>query len=148
MFAGTATLGISLHLNAASNIYIAGSDMQIEELGFSAQNNSLERAADTRGHSAFTSDVGFFASLLERPAPPVTRAENDRKPTLLAEVGNHVKTMEARLAKSLSSAKKGAAQDEFTQYPRELSNVVLTSQLLVKSLGKATQCIDKISNLQ
>ncbi|KAE9655863.1 type III secretion system rspB [Pseudomonas sp. PB105] len=34
------------------------------------------------------------------------------------------------------------------KYPNELSNTLFMSQILVKSLGKTTQCIDKICNLQ
>ena len=122
--------------------------MQIKELGFSAQHNSPEDAVGARGHSTSNTDIGFFTSLLERSALPVARADNSQRPTLLAEAGQHVKALESRLAHALKSTNKGADPDDFKQYPRELSNVVLTSQLLVKSLGKATQCIDKISNLQ
>ena len=122
--------------------------MQIKELDFSAQHNRLDEAFNTRSHPASTTDVGFFNSSLERSALPATRVGNEPGPTLLAEAGQHVKALESRLAHALKSTNKGADPDDFKQYPRELSNVVLTSQLLVKSLGKATQCIDKISNLQ
>ena len=122
--------------------------MQIEELGFSAQNHSLDNATTLQGRSASSTDIGFFTSLLERPAQPVARTGSEQGPTLLTEAGQHVKALESRLVKSLKSTNKGSDPDDFKQYPRELSNVVLTSQLLVKSLGKATQCIDKISNLQ
>ena len=122
--------------------------MQIKELGFPAQHNTPEDTTRTQGHSTSTTDIGFFTSLLEGSALPVSRANNTQKPSLLAEAGQHVKDLESRLAHALKSTKKGADPDDFKQYPRELSNVVLTSQLLVKSLGKATQCIDKISNLQ
>ncbi|MBO0492091.1 EscI/YscI/HrpB family type III secretion system inner rod protein [Pseudomonas sp. Marseille-Q1929] len=122
--------------------------MQIKELGFSAPHNSLEDTVGTRAHSTSTTDIGFFTSSLERSALPVARADNNQRPTLLAEAGQHVKALESRVAHALRSTNKGADPDDFKQYPRELSNVVLTSQLLVKSLGKATQCIDKISNLQ
>jgi hypothetical protein len=120
--------------------------MQIKELGVPAPHNNPEDAARTQGHSTSNTDIGFFTSLLERSALPVNRADTTQRPTLLAEAGQHVKDLESRLAHALKST--GADPDDFKQYPRELSNVVLTSQLLVKSLGKATQCIDKISNLQ
>lgn len=122
--------------------------MQIKELGFPAQHTNPEDAARTQGHSTTNTDIGFFTSLLERSALPVSRTDGTQRPTLLAEAGQHVKDLESRLAHALKATNKGADPDDFKQYPRELSNVVLTSQLLVKSLGKATQCIDKISNLQ
>jgi hypothetical protein len=56
--------------------------------------------------------------------------------------------MKGRLARALKSSSKGMDADKFREYPRELSNVALTTQLLVKSLGKTSQCIDKICNLQ
>ena len=122
--------------------------MQIQELGFSAQGDSLGNTVKTGGHSALDADIGFFSSLLERSALPPSRGNNNQERSLLVEAGQHVKGLESILARSLKSTNKGSDPDDFKQYPRELSNVVLTSQLLVKSLGKATQCIDKISNLQ
>lgn len=122
--------------------------MQIKELAFSALHNTPEDAFHTRSHTASHTDIGFFNSSLDRSPLSATRAEDNRAPTLLAEAGQHVKALESRLTRALKSTNKGSDPDDFKQYPRELSNVVLTSQLLVKSLGKATQCIDKISNLQ
>ena len=122
--------------------------MQIKDLGFSAQHNGLDEAFSTQSHSASNTDVSFFNSSLDRSALPTSRADNPLGPSLLAEAGQHVKGLESRLAHALKSTNKGSDPDDFKQYPRELSNVVLTSQLLVKSLGKATQCLDKICNLQ
>ncbi|MCS4247210.1 MULTISPECIES: EscI/YscI/HrpB family type III secretion system inner rod protein [unclassified Pseudomonas] len=122
--------------------------MKIEELDFSVQRNALEEAFNTRSHPASHTDVDFFTSSLNRPGATTTRVDNPAGPSLLAEAGQHVKALESRLAHALKSTNKGSDPDDFKQYPRELSNVVLTSQLLVKSLGKATQCLDKICNLQ
>ncbi|MBD8194193.1 type III secretion system rspB [Pseudomonas fluorescens] len=48
----------------------------------------------------------------------------------------------------MNSLKKGLDVEKLRTFPLELSNQQLTSQLLVKSLAKTTQCIEKISNLQ
>ena len=52
------------------------------------------------------------------------------------------------MGKAAAFKSKGMDADAFREYPRELSNVALTTQLLVKSVGKTSQCIDKICNLQ
>ncbi|NVZ49883.1 type III secretion apparatus protein RspB [Pseudomonas sp. B6002] len=122
--------------------------MKIEKLDFSVRQNGLEEAVNTPSHSASNTDVDFFTASLNRSGATTTRVDNPPGPSLLTEAGQHVKALETRLAHALKSTNKGSDPDDFKQYPRELSNVILTSQLLVKSLGKATQCLDKICNLQ
>jgi len=67
---------------------------------------------------------------------------------MLTEPSKHIVDAKDRLARALKSSSKGMDADKFREYPQELSNVALTTQLLVKSLGKTSQCIDKICNLQ
>ena len=69
-------------------------------------------------------------------------------PTVLTEIVERLKTKENRMARALKSSSDSTYTNAFNEYPRDLSSVVITSQLIVKSLGKATQCIDKICNLQ
>ncbi|RDS91058.1 type III secretion system rspB [Pseudomonas fluorescens] len=52
------------------------------------------------------------------------------------------------MANLLKSTSNELDIEKFRKYPSLLSNVQLTSQLLVKCLAKTTQGIDKISNLQ
>ncbi|NWA65560.1 EscI/YscI/HrpB family type III secretion system inner rod protein [Pseudomonas reactans] len=121
--------------------------MQIKEYDFSAQHRVLQSNAATQAESTSNTDAGFFSSMLEQSKPNgVSSAPHS--PMMLTEVAQQLKSKESRLVRALKSTNKGADPDDFRQYPRELSNVVLTSQLLVKSLAKATQSIDKISNLQ
>lgn len=122
--------------------------MQIKEYGARPQPDGLEGAYNTREFSGPNTDVTFFRSMLEHSTPPPTATANAGASTLLSDVSKQLKASESRLARALKSSSKGIEMDQFKEYPRELSNAVLTSQLLVKSLGKATQCIDKLSNLQ
>lgn len=122
--------------------------MQINKYGDSARNTRWEGAYDPQEHSASTADVDFFTSTLQRSTPTTAVTADNGSSTLLGEVSRHLRATESRLTRALKSSTKGVDMDEFKEYPRELSNAVLTSQLLVKSLGKATQCIDKLSNLQ
>lgn len=122
--------------------------MQIGEDGFSAQNNRLKGDYDIQDDSAHNTDVVFFRSMLEHSTPAIASAAKAHTSTLLAEASAQLKVKEVRLARLLKTSSKGMEMGNFNEYPRELSNVALTSQLLVKSLGKATQCIDKICNLQ
>ncbi|HCT03821.1 MAG TPA: type III secretion apparatus protein RspB [Pseudomonas sp.] len=122
--------------------------MKIEELDFSVQRNALEEAFNTRSHPASHTDVDFFTSALNRPGATTTRVDNPAGPSLLAEAGQHVNALKNDLAHILGSTKKSSDPDNFKQYPSVLSNAVLTSQLLTKSLAKGVQCVDKICTMQ
>ncbi|MBZ6456560.1 type III secretion system rspB [Pseudomonas fluorescens group sp.] len=52
------------------------------------------------------------------------------------------------MARDLSRLSKHIDREALRKYPNDLSNALLMSNLLVKTLGKTTQCIDKICNLQ
>jgi len=52
------------------------------------------------------------------------------------------------MSKSLKAISKHGNREELAKFPNQLSNSLFLSQILVKSLGKTTQCIDKICNLQ
>ncbi|MBD8096305.1 type III secretion system rspB [Pseudomonas fluorescens] len=52
------------------------------------------------------------------------------------------------MTRDLSRLSKNTDRDALRKYPDDLSNALLMSHLLVKTLGKATQCVDKICNLQ
>ncbi|MRU54491.1 type III secretion system rspB [Pseudomonas gessardii] len=52
------------------------------------------------------------------------------------------------MSRSLRSISRNADKDELAKFPNQLSSSLFLSQIMVKSLGKTTQCIDKICNLQ
>ncbi|MFC6336524.1 type III secretion apparatus protein RspB [Pseudomonas sp. CCM 7891] len=95
-----------------------------------------------------STDVDFFTSTLERSSPPITATVTAGASSLLTGASEQLINSKNRLNKSLKAISKDANMDELKKYPKELSNSLLMSQLLVKSLGKASQCIEKITNLQ
>ncbi|MCF5543620.1 type III secretion system rspB [Pseudomonas salomonii] len=52
------------------------------------------------------------------------------------------------MSKGLQALSKGNNEKMMLEYPRMLSNTVLTTQVLVKGLGSTVQLVEKISNLQ
>ncbi|WEJ06432.1 EscI/YscI/HrpB family type III secretion system inner rod protein [Pseudomonas sp. FJ2-5-13] len=122
--------------------------MQIEKFEFSTL-NTPRNGTDVIPHtSAPSADASFFTSMLDGPTAIRPTAAIPAELTLLTEPSKHIADMKDRLARALKSSSKGMDADAFREYPRELSNVALTTQLLVKSVGKTSQCIDKICNLQ
>ncbi len=121
--------------------------MQIDKL-FTSENRRFEDAYKMREASSSNIDASFFNSMLGQAAPPAAVSRKEAAPSVLAEAAQQLKHTENNLVRLLKSSRKGTDMEAFTEYPRELSKAVLTSQLLVKCLGKTTQCIDKLSNLQ
>ncbi|KAA8706385.1 type III secretion system rspB [Pseudomonas proteolytica] len=52
------------------------------------------------------------------------------------------------MTKSLRALSSENKFDEARKYPEQLSDTLLLTQMLVKSVGKTAQGIDKICNLQ
>jgi hypothetical protein len=98
--------------------------------------------------SASRTDVDFFNSTLEHSASAMTATANPGSTNLLASASEQLTHSTNRLNKSLKAMSNNASLEDFKKYPKELSNSLLLSQLLVRSLGKTTQSIDKICNLQ
>lgn len=121
--------------------------MQIDKL-LTSGNRRLEDAYKSREPSSPNIDASFFSSMLGHPTPTAAVTRKDATLSPLAEAAQQLELTENNLVRLLKSTKKGTGAEKFVEYPRELSNAILTSQLLVKCLGKTTQCIDKLSNLQ
>lgn len=122
--------------------------MQIEEYEFFTDHNRSEGFLDTQENRAFNADASFFSAMLTPSMPARSLTASGTTPTVLTEIVERLKTKENRMARALKSSSDSTYTNAFNEYPRDLSSVVITSQLIVKSLGKATQCIDKICNLQ
>lgn len=67
---------------------------------------------------------------------------------MLAQASEHLNKSTDELSKNLKALGKNNSIDAVHKYTAQLSNTLLTSHVLVKSLGKTAQCIDKICNLQ
>lgn len=122
--------------------------MQIEAFDFSTLNKRRKGTDAAQEVSASSTDVHFFTSILEGSTAKTPIAANHAVLTMLTEPSRHISDIKVRLARALKSSSKSMDADTFREYPRDLSNVALTTQLLVKSLGKTSQCIDKICNMQ
>ena len=122
--------------------------MQIEDFGSSTFVNGRDSIRNKQASSAPATDVAFFSSMLDPLAPNTATMVKDGIPSLLANTSNQLQDLQRRLGRTLKSSSKTMNVEKLREYPRDLSNATLTSQLLIKSLGKATQFIDKISNLQ
>lgn len=103
---------------------------------------------DTRPASALTADVNFFASQLDAPARSIDTAPRAEIPGLVAHASDHLINSTNELSKSLLAFSKNNGNDAMHKYTTHLSTTLLTSHVLVKTVGKTAQCIDKICNLQ
>jgi len=110
--------------------------------------HASEATYGTPDFSTSSTDVDFFNSTLERSSPASTATSKPGATNLLAGASEQLINSTNRLNKSLKAMSNDASLEDFKKYPKELSNSLLLSQLLVRSLGKTTQCIDKICNLQ
>ncbi|WP_256353033.1 MULTISPECIES: type III secretion apparatus protein RspB [unclassified Pseudomonas] len=114
----------------------------------SSGRNSFHPGDGSTDFSASSTDIDFFNSTLEHASPTMTATTKPGATNLLADASEQLIHSTNRLNKSLKAMSKDASLEDFKKYPKELSNSLLLSQLLVRSLGKTTQCIDKICNLQ
>jgi hypothetical protein len=122
--------------------------MQIDDFDAATFVTGRDTARIKQAPVAPATDVAFFSSLLDPTVSNTARVAEDGTPSLLATTSSQLQDLQRRLGRTLKSSSKTMDVEKFREYPRDLSNATLTSQLLIKSLGKATQCIDKISNLQ
>lgn len=93
-------------------------------------------------------DVSFFSAQLDQSKLKSTVSARPETSNLLAEISTHLNNSKERTAKRFKAVSKNKNLEELRKLPAEFSNTILTSQLLVKSLSKTTQSIEKISNLQ
>lgn len=122
--------------------------MWIENIESSVSDETVERNDKTSEFLALDTDVNFFSSMLEHSFPATSASGKRGLPTALIEAIEPLNITRARLARALKSTNKQMNIQELKKFPGELSGAVLTSQLLVKTLGKTTQGIDKICNMQ
>lgn len=108
----------------------------------------LKSAALSSDRSTSSSDADFFASQLERPVSSKHMAAQLETVNVLANASAALDTTKKNMTRDLSRLSKNIDREALRKYPNDLSNAMLMSHFLVKSLGKTTQCIDKICNLQ
>lgn len=92
------------------------------------------------------SDADFFRSALAQSSQPITTPFQSSN--ILTTASSELTRTTDQLKKTLIAISKKGNDEMLGKFPNQLSNALFQSQLLVKSLGKTTQCIDKICNLQ
>lgn len=95
---------------------------------------------------ASVADVDFFKAALTQKAWPITAPSQNSN--MLTVASSELTRTTDQLKRTLKAISKKGNDELLGKFPNQLSNALFQSQILVKSLGKATQCIDKISNLQ
>lgn len=94
------------------------------------------------------SDISFFSAQLDQSKPTSAAPARSETSNLLAEMSTLLNNSKERSARRFKAISKNKNLEELRKLPAEFSQTILTSQLLVKSLGKTTQSIEKICNLQ
>ncbi|WP_053131869.1 type III secretion protein [Pseudomonas sp. MIACH] len=122
--------------------------MRIIENQFSDEFDVIAAARTTPEQSGQSMDVNFFTSLLESSHPTNNTSVRPGDSVLLTEASKHLSESRNGFAKILRSTKTEIDVEAIANFPRELYNAQLTSQLMVKCLAKTTQGIDKICNMQ
>lgn len=122
--------------------------MKLQDYDSSGNNKALKPAYMTDADSAHSTDVEFFTSMLEGSAATRATAIKSEAPPLLADVTKSLGDSKIRIKRMLNSARNEIDVDKLRSFPLELGGRQLANHLLIKSLAKTTQCIEKISNLQ
>ena len=97
---------------------------------------------------ASSTDVNFFNSALTPASLPNMAVSHFNPQTLFADAAGKLTSVTDRMTKSLRALSGTNKLDEARKYPGQLSDALLLTHMLTKSVGKTAQCIDKISNLQ
>lgn len=103
---------------------------------------------NTADYSTSSADANFFNAALSPSTASVRTPADVTASTLLSIASSQLNESTQRITRSLKAISKKGNEEALGKLPNQLSNSLFLSQILVKSLGKTTQCIDKISNLQ
>ncbi|WLI07466.1 hypothetical protein PSH66_03775 [Pseudomonas sp. FP597] len=120
--------------------------MKIERPLQQENTDSLTRHNDHNPSSSRHEDANFFASLLEPSTRPITPAPASSG--VAAAALNYLDKSSDEMKKSLKAFNSELSEKNRLSYSSHLSNTMLMTQMLVKSVGKGAQLVEKISNLQ
>ncbi|MGH8451734.1 hypothetical protein [Pseudomonas sp.] len=97
--------------------------------------------------SDLSTDINFFNSAMTPTSRPNT-AVSQPPQNLLTDVDTKLTSVAERMTRSLRALSSTNKLEEARKYPSQLSDALLLTHMLTKSIGKTAQGIDKISNLQ
>ncbi|WP_439863264.1 hypothetical protein [Pseudomonas antarctica] len=90
-------------------------------------------------------DASFFSAQMESSARPVTASSPSN---LLTDVSNQLIKSTTGMSKGLRAYSTGNKEKDSANYAANLSDSMLLTTVLTKSVGKTAQFLEKISNLQ
>ena len=114
----------------------------------SAEHEDLNGSSSAQESSISHTDVNYFASIMDSSAQPSPATHYTTPQSMLSEASERLTSVTQRMTKSLRALSGENKFDEARKYPEQLSDTLLLTQILVKSVGKTAQGIDKICNLQ
>ena len=121
--------------------------MRVERNLMSGNNGALN-PSNTQESTLPREDVNFFSSQLEGSARPVTASSASPSSNLLIDASNQLIKSTTGLSKGLRAYSTGNKEKDSANYAGNLSDTMLLTQVLTKSVGKTAQVLEKISNLQ
>lgn len=93
-------------------------------------------------------DVNFFSSQMEGSVRPVSASSAAPASNLLLDASSQLIKSTTGMTKDLQAFSKGSSEKNRSNYSSNLSDTMLLTQVLTKSVGKTAQFLEKISNLQ
>ena len=114
----------------------------------SVEHDDLNGSSSAQESSISRTDVNYFASLMDPSAFASAAPSYTTPQSMLSDASGKLASVTQRMTKSLRALSGNNKFDEARKYPEQLSDTLLLTHILVKSVGKTAQCIDKISNLQ
>lgn len=121
--------------------------MIIEDIQFT-QSNHLNGTPSAHEPSVSSTDANFFNSLLAPSSLFNKETSHTGSRNALFEASDKLNSVTKDMTKSLRALSDRERYDEARKYPGQLSEAALLTHILVKSVGKSAQCLDKICNLQ
>ncbi|MCR4538165.1 EscI/YscI/HrpB family type III secretion system inner rod protein [Pseudomonas sp. 18.1.10] len=121
--------------------------MEIVDNLFLQKSSRTQHSYTPPEQSAGASDVSFFTSTLEGPRLTSKVSAKPEASFLMTKVSQHLSDSRDGFARINRSTKNGIDMEALGAYPAALNNLHLTSQLTVKCIAKATQCVDKLGNM-
>lgn len=113
-----------------------------------AEQDDFSGSFNKQESSISSTDINFFASIMAPSTPPTTATSYTTPQSMISEASGKLASVTQRMTKSLRALSGDDKFDEARKYPDQLSNTLLLTHVLVKSVGKTAQCVDKICNLQ
>ncbi len=114
----------------------------------SAENDDFDKNSSTYESSTFSKEVNFFSSAVGTSSSSSTAIDPITLQNILSDASGRASALTSRMTKSLRALSDKNKFDEARKYPGQLSDALLFTSLISKSIGKTAQCVDKICNLQ